>query len=88
MSERERLALYESSACPYCRRVRSFLTGIGEQVETRDITLDPDHIEALAHATGSQTVPCLRIEGANGDVRWLHESADIIEYLKNHFAKG
>jgi glutathione S-transferase len=31
-------------------------------------------------------VPCLRIEGGDGDVRWMPESADIIDYLKDHFA--
>ncbi|MCP4039318.1 MAG: glutaredoxin [bacterium] len=88
MSERERLALYQSPTCPYCRRVRSYLASIGEEVETRDITLDSGHIEDLARATDSQTVPCLRIEPANGDERWLHESGDIIEYLEDYFAKG
>jgi hypothetical protein len=31
-------------------------------------------------------VPCLRIEEPEGEVRWMHESVDIIDYLRDHFA--
>jgi len=30
---------------------------------------------------GSTTVPCLRIQ-SDGQVRWMYESLDIIEYLR------
>jgi hypothetical protein len=30
-------------------------------------------------------VPCLRIEEAPGKVRWMHESADIIAFLRQEF---
>jgi glutathione S-transferase len=36
-------------------------------------------------ATGRQTVPCLRIERADGSVEWMHESEDINAYLKERF---
>lgn len=87
MSEPEpKLSLYEYSTCPFCQRVRSFLSSLGETVESRDVMRSREHLEELVSATGSRMVPCLRIENADGNVRWMPESADIIEYLQDHFA--
>lgn len=93
MSEQENLAekslsIYEFSDCPYCIRVRSFLAGLGETVELRDVSTDRSHLEELVRATGSQMVPCLRIESCDGEAQWVHESGDIIEYLREHFARN
>ncbi len=86
MTNATELSLYEYSNCPFCTRVRDFLAGLGETVESRDVSANQDHLEELERATGSRTVPCLRIRGADGSVQWMHESADIIRYLKGHFA--
>ena len=88
MNEPERLSLYEFSSCPYCARVRSFLAKLGETVELRDVANERSHLVELVRATGSQMVPCLRIDKPNGDVKWMHESEDIIGYLQNHFAQS
>jgi glutaredoxin 2 len=37
-------------------------------------------------ATGTQMVPCLRIEQPAGPARWMHESLDIIRYLETEIA--
>lgn len=81
----QKLALYEYSTCPFCRRVRNFLASLGKTVESRDISQNREYFEELVAATGRGTVPCLRIENADGSVRWLPESADIIAYLNDHF---
>ena len=88
MSDREQLSLYEFSSCPYCARVRRFLAELGESVESRDIASERSHLVELIRATGSQMVPCLRVEKPEGDVRWIHESVDIIDYLRDHFARA
>lgn len=88
MSERDRLSLYEFTSCPYCARVRNFLAESGETVELRDVADERSHLMELIRATGSQMVPCLRIEEPEGEVRWMHESSDIIDYLKQHFARA
>ncbi len=88
MSEPQHLVLYESPTCPYCARVRGLLGQIGEEVESRSVMGDPQNLEDLLTATGRTTVPCLRIESADGEVQWMHESADIIDWLKDHFAKA
>lgn len=86
--ERPSLSLYEYSSCPYCARVRNFLAGLGETVESRDVSADRARLLELLNATGSQMVPCLRIESPEGEAKWVHESADIIEYLRDHFARA
>ncbi|MDP6979891.1 MAG: glutaredoxin [Myxococcota bacterium] len=88
MSEPQHLALYESPMCSYCRKVRGFLEQIGEEVEGRDVMGDPENFDELIAATGRTTVPCLRIESTDGEVRWMHESADIIDWLRDYFAKA
>lgn len=86
MSEPRHLSLYEYASCPFCRRVRGYLQQIGKDVESRDIMREPEHLVELVNATGRQMVPCLRIEGDDGEVQWMHESADIIAWLQDHFA--
>ena len=52
----------------------------------RDVSANPSHLLELVGATGSQMVPCLRIDSSEGEVHWMHESADIIKYLQHHFS--
>lgn len=86
------LSLYQSEWCPFCVRVRGAIEQLGVDLELRDVEVDASHLQDLVAATGRQTVPCLRIEtpanadGASGDVRWMHESSDIIAYLQQRFS--
>jgi glutathione S-transferase len=77
-----KLSLYHFIGCPYCALVRRAIAELGLEVELRDILESPERRRELALATGRQTVPCLRIESENGGVRWMHESRDIVEYLR------
>jgi len=81
------LSLYQFDGCPYCARVRSALDRLGLDVELRDIDTEPARRQELVAATGTQMVPCLRIEQRGGDARWMHESADIIRYLETEVAR-
>ncbi len=87
MDKVEGLALYQTEGCPYCVRVRRFLEQAGKSIEVRDLFADSDHPRELIAATGRRTVPCLRIEKSSGEFEWLHESADIIDYLAARFAE-
>ena len=78
------LALYHYQACGYCARVRALLQQLGIEIELRDILQDRSHLRDLVGATGRQTVPCLRIEGAE-ETQWMHESRDIVRYLGERF---
>ncbi|MFW6094721.1 MAG: glutaredoxin family protein [Pseudomonadota bacterium] len=76
----ESYVLYQYPGCPFCRRVRAFLEHAGMAVEMRDTMRDPEARRELVEGGGRPTVPCLRIE-RDGEVRWLYESLDIIDYL-------
>jgi glutaredoxin 2 len=76
------LSLYHFDSCPFCELVRRTVSRLGVAVELRDIQTDPAHYQALIEATGRATVPCLRIERDSGDSSWMHESADIVQFLE------
>lgn len=78
------LALYHHAACPYCQRVRSAMASLGLDIELRDIRKHPPYRDELVHEGGMGQVPCLRIRQPDGSIRWLYESADIIEFLEDN----
>ena len=75
------LSLYQFYACPFCVKTRRAIHQLNVSIETRDINKNPAHREQLKMATGKVKVPCLRIEEGD-NVRWMHESDDIIDFLK------
>jgi glutathione S-transferase len=77
----ERYTLYQYDSCSYCQRVRRFLADNGIPVELRDTLRDPHARRELIEGGGRSTVPCLRIE-RDGEISWLYESLDIIDYLR------
>jgi len=81
----ETYQLYQYDRCPFCYRVRQFLERAGIEIEMRDTLHDPQALRELVQGGGSAMVPCLRIDSADG-TRWLYESLDIIEFLKQRFS--
>ena len=79
------LALYHFDGCPFCRRVRDALFALDLEIEQHNIHENVRRYRELVEATGRSTVPCLRIDG-DGSSAWMHESADIVRYLQEHFA--
>ena len=77
-----KLSLYHYFGCSFCHRVRQAIDQLGVEVELRDILSSSDCQRELVDATGRQTVPCLRIESEDGAVEWMHESSEIIAYLR------
>ncbi len=79
MTESYQLFAYDS--CPFCYRVQRFLAQEGIEIPLRDTLRDREARRELLEGGGRATVPCLRIE-REGEVRWLYESRDIIDYLR------
>ena len=77
--------LYYFSVCPYCVIVRLALWWLGLKMPLRDILSQPGNNAELIAGGGKSQVPCLRIEDDKGEVRWMYESIDIIQYLKSEF---
>ncbi|MDR9432556.1 MAG: glutathione S-transferase N-terminal domain-containing protein [Spiribacter sp.] len=76
------LALYEHDLCGFCQMVRRSTQDLDIEVESRNILDEPERRQELIEGGGKGMVPCLRIEMPDGQVQWLYESADIIDYLK------
>ena len=83
----ETYQLYHSETCGFCHRVRHFLAQAGLEIPLRDTLRDPAARQELIGGGGRGTVPCLRID-RDGEVLWLYESLDIIDYLKIHSSES
>lgn len=80
------LVLYQFRTCPFCIKVRRAMKRLSLNIEIRDAQHDLENREALLLGGGTIKVPCLQITDKNGDVRWMYESDEIIDYLKQRFA--
>ena len=76
------LSLYQLPSCPFCVKVRRTMKREGLNIELRNINQKNDYREELIREGGKPTVPCLRIEKADGQVQWLYESKDVVSHLQ------
>ena len=85
-AETASLTLYQYEACPFCVKVRRAMKRHALTIETRDVKRSAPAREELLAGGGNLQVPCLRIEGEQGQVQWMYESSDIVRYLEARFA--
>ncbi len=77
-----KMFLYYFPSCPFCVKVLNAIDELGiDGIELRDKHVEPKYAEELQAATGTTMVPCLRIQREGSD-KWMHESDDIVEYLR------
>jgi len=76
------LSLYHRSWCGYCLAVRREADQLGIALELIDVDDDRAALDHLYEELGRGTVPVLAIPEADGSVRLLPESRDIIAHLK------
>ena len=79
------LALYQFSTCPFCIKVRQEMRCLSLPIEKRDAQHNTANREQLLQGSGATKVPCLQITEANGQTRWLQDSAAIVAYLRERF---
>ena len=84
-SATDKLALYQFAACPFCVKVRRSMKRLSLNVELRDAKGDQQHRSDLEEQGGRIKTPCLRIEQTDGQITWMYESKDIINYLERNF---
>ena len=77
------LILYHFQGCPYCARVRDFLSQENINVPMKDTHANPAYKDELIKIGGKGQVPCLVIDG-----KALYESSDIIEWFKKNKGKA
>lgn len=80
------LALYQFSTCPFCIKVRQEMRRLSLPIEKRDAQHNTANREQLLQGSGATKVPCLQITEANGQTRWLQDSAAIVAFLRERFA--
>ena len=76
-----KLTLYQDPLCPFCMRVKQFLSSRNIEMPMRNTMMDVAAYKELVTGGGRATVPCLRIEQDDGAVEWMYESLDIIKYI-------
>ena len=74
------LELFQTEWCPASRRVRQRLTELGLDYLNRQVPVERDERTALIEATGSDTIPVLRLENGSAVVG----EENILSYLGEH----
>jgi glutathione S-transferase len=74
--------LYHFYVSPACRRTRQAIYECGYDIPFKEVLTDEPAWMELVKEGGKDQVPCMRIDGPTG-AKWMYESADIIQYLKN-----
>ena len=80
------LTFYQFNTCPFCIKVRQEMRRLSLPIERRDAQHNNAHRNELLQGSGATQVPCLKIRDANGQTRWLKDSAAIVAYLRERFA--
>ncbi len=83
--ETARLALYQFAACPFCVKVRRAIKRQSLKIKVLDAKNCEKSRNELMIGGGKIKVPCLKIICADGNVRWIYESKDIVNYLESCF---
>ena len=78
----------DASVCPFCVKVRRAMKRQSLSIETRDVKRSETARGELLAGGGDLKVPCLRVEGGDGQLEWLYESGHIIGYLEDRFVAG
>ncbi len=85
-SQTSALTLYQYKACPFCVKVRRTMKRQSLNIEIRDVKRSEAAKNELLAGGGDLKVPCLRIDNGQGQLRWMYESGNIVEYLQNSVA--
>ena len=79
-----KLALYHFKSCPFCVKVRREMKRKSLNIVSYDVKRNEQRRQELLDGGGRVKVPCLRIENEAGDVQWMYESSDIVDYLQQY----
>ncbi|HZZ93707.1 MAG TPA: glutathione S-transferase N-terminal domain-containing protein [Usitatibacter sp.] len=87
--------LYHLEGCPYCRRVREFISqrGLEPFVEYHEVSGEPDALRRLVQRTGRMQVPVLEADGdplvgSEVIIDWLDENAVCLSRGDPRAARG
>lgn len=78
------LTLYQFQSCPFCNKVRALLNYI--KIPYQTVEVSPFGMKEIKFS-GHKKVPVLTDVDADGNEQIIVESAKIIEYINEHYAK-
>jgi glutaredoxin len=81
-----KLSLYQFAACPFCVKVRRAMKRQSLNISIHDAKRSDVSRAELLEGGGKIKVPCLKIEDELGNVQWMYESSQIIQYLETKFS--
>ena len=82
----QQLSLYQFNSCPFCIKVRRQIKRQSLNIALLDAQHNQQHRDELLAGGGAIKVPCLKIVSETGDITWMYESNDIIQYLQDNFS--
>jgi hypothetical protein len=83
--ESRRIQLYFCKTCPTSIKIKRRCMRLGLRIVEKDVNRVNAYRNELIHG-GEFRVPCLRIEGRNGqETRWLYSGSTIMDYLNCRF---
>lgn len=82
----QKISLYQFNSCPFCIKVRRQIKRQSLNIALIDAQHNQQHRQELLAGGGEIKVPCLRIESETGEITWMYESNDIIQYLQDNFS--
>lgn len=85
-AECSNLALYQFKTCPFCVKVRREISRLSLNIDLLDAQHSEPNRAVLLQGGGKVVVPCLKITNAQGQIEWMYESDQIIQYLHTRFA--
>ena len=80
------LSMYQFESCPFCIKVRRQIKRQSLNIPLLDAQHNQQHREELLNGGGEVKVPCLKIVSDSGEVSWMYESNDIMQYLQDNFS--
>ncbi len=81
------LSLYQYPACPFCVKVRRAIKRNSLNIQTVDAKRCETSKQELLEGGGKLKVPCLKIVGSTGNISWMYESSDIINFLEQQVSE-
>jgi len=79
------ITLYQFNGCPFCSKVRALLNFSKTPYDVVEVS--PRGMKELQGITDHKKVPVLRDVDADGNEKIIVESAKIIEYINENYAK-
>ena len=77
---------YQFKSCPLCIKIRRQIKRQSLNIPLLDAQHNQQHRKELLNGGGEVKVPCLKIVSDTGEVSWMYESNDIMQYLQDNFS--